>query len=39
MALLKVGASATAALPNGGTALSIAKSKGHTEIVSLLEKA
>jgi cytohesin len=38
MALLKARASAKAALPNGSTALSIAKSKGHTEVVSLLEK-
>jgi ankyrin repeat protein len=39
MALLEAGASAKAALPNGSTALSIAKSKGHREIVALLEKA
>jgi ankyrin repeat protein len=38
-ALLKAGASAKAALPNGNTALSIAKSKCHSEIVALLEKA
>jgi ankyrin repeat protein len=39
MALLKAGASAKAALPSGSTALSFAKSKGHMEIVALLEKA
>jgi hypothetical protein len=39
MALLKAGASAKAALPSGSTALSFAKSKGHAEVVSLLEKA
>jgi ankyrin repeat protein len=40
MALLKAGASARAALPNGRTALSLAKSEGHMEVVSLLlEKA
>jgi hypothetical protein len=38
-ALLKAGASAKAALPNGGTAFSLAKSKGHREIVAVLEKA
>jgi ankyrin repeat protein len=37
--LLKAGASTKAALPNGQTALSIAKSEGHTAIVALLEKA
>jgi ankyrin repeat protein len=39
MALLKAGASAQAALPNGSTALSFAKAKGRREIVALLEKA
>jgi ankyrin repeat protein len=39
LALLKAGASAKAALPDGSTALSLAKSIGHTEVVSLLEKA
>jgi hypothetical protein len=39
MALLKTGASAKAALPNGNTAVSIAKSKCHLEIAALLEKA
>jgi hypothetical protein len=39
MALLKEGACAKAALPNSSTALSLAKSKGHMEIVALLEKA
>jgi ankyrin repeat protein len=37
--LLKAGASAKAALPDGQTALSIAKSRGHPKIVALLEKA
>jgi ankyrin repeat protein len=37
--LLKAGASTRAVLPNGHTALSIAKWKGHTAIVALLEKA
>jgi ankyrin repeat protein len=37
--LLKAGASAKAALPNGKTAVSIAESKGHAQIVSLLENA
>jgi ankyrin repeat protein len=32
MALLKAGASAKPALPNGSTALSLAKAKGHTPI-------
>jgi ankyrin repeat protein len=39
MALLKAGAAAKTALPNGSTALSIAKSKGHREIVALIEKS
>jgi ankyrin repeat protein len=38
-ALLEAGASAKAVLPDGNTALSIAKSKGRTEIIRLLEKA
>jgi ankyrin repeat protein len=37
--LLKAGASTKAALPDGRTALSLAKSNGHMEIVALLEKA
>jgi ankyrin repeat protein len=37
--LLKTGASARTALPQGNTALSPAYQKGHTEIVALLEKA
>jgi ankyrin repeat protein len=37
--LLKSGASAKAALPDGETALSLAKSRGHADIVALLEKA
>jgi ankyrin repeat protein len=35
--LLKAGASAKTALPDGSTALSIVKSTGHTEIVALLD--
>jgi ankyrin repeat protein len=38
-ALLKTGASPKVALPGGKTALSIAKSKGHTAIVALLGKS
>jgi ankyrin repeat protein len=37
--LLKARASAKAALPSGETALSLARSQGHADIVSLLEKA
>jgi ankyrin repeat protein len=37
--LLKAGASAKAALPDGRTALAWAKSEGHKAIVALLEKA
>jgi ankyrin repeat protein len=36
--LLKAGASAKAALPDGRTALLIAMQKRHAQIVSLLEK-
>jgi ankyrin repeat protein len=37
-ALLTAGASPRVALPGGRTALSIAKSNGHTAIVALLGK-
>jgi ankyrin repeat protein len=37
--LLKAGASAKAALPSGKTALSLAKSHGHADVVALLKKA
>jgi ankyrin repeat protein len=37
--VLKAGASTKAALPGGRTALSLAKSEGHKEVVALLEKA
>jgi ankyrin repeat protein len=37
--LLRAGACTKAALPDGRTALSIARSKGHMQIVALLEKA
>jgi ankyrin repeat protein len=37
--LLEAGASAMAAMPDGRTALSFARSRGHTTIVALLEKA
>jgi ankyrin repeat protein len=37
--LLKAGASARAVLRSGKTALSLAKSRGHADIVALLEKA
>jgi ankyrin repeat protein len=37
--LLKAGASARAALPSGETALSLARSRGHADVVALLEKA
>jgi ankyrin repeat protein len=36
--LLKAGASVKAALPDGRTALSLAKSRGQADIVALLEK-
>jgi ankyrin repeat protein len=36
---LNAGASAKAAMPDGVTALSIAKARGHTEMAALLEKA
>jgi ankyrin repeat protein len=38
-ALLDLGASVKSALPDGRTALSIAKANGHTKIVALLEQA
>jgi ankyrin repeat protein len=38
-ALLDLGASVMAALPDGSTALSFAKSNGHTKIVAILEQA
>jgi ankyrin repeat protein len=37
--LLKAGACKEAALPNGVTALSIARSRGHAAVVALLERA
>jgi ankyrin repeat protein len=37
--LLKAGASARATLPDGRSALMLAKSNGHKAIVALLEKA
>jgi ankyrin repeat protein len=37
--LLKAGASTRAALPDGQTALMLAKSKGREAVVVLLEKA
>jgi ankyrin repeat protein len=38
-ALLQAGASTKAEMPDGMTALSVAKSRGHTDMVALLEKA
>jgi ankyrin repeat protein len=38
-ALLRAGASPKVALPGGKTALSLAKSQGHADIVALFEKA
>jgi ankyrin repeat protein len=37
--LLKLGASPRATLPNGRSALALAKSEGHEAVVALLEKA
>jgi ankyrin repeat protein len=37
--LLKAGASVKATLPEGWSALALAKSKGHGAVVALLEKA
>ena len=37
--LLKAGASAKATLPDGRSALTLAKWKGHEAVVALLEKA